>query len=210
MSPRNPLRIFFGLPCLIRVKAREPQAVPLIPLWAGLEPFPQALCGSRGKTSFTVGLVHTSDDGSHGARAARCDPRVTLGSRVLAKYFHDKRPQLFTNTVTYNETGRRLGTGYKVRHKVVPGFAGLPKVNGYCGETSDMEHRKRPVTRDINYLRHGSQLRDLKVLAQAVTLFLRKEKTFLVGLTDIFHWLSSIALLLGRRPKQACSSDYTF
>ena len=133
----------------------------------------------------------TSDDGANVPQATRNDKRVTPLGRFLRRYSLDELPQLFNvlqgrmslvgprpHAIAHNETYRRLITGYMVRHKVAPGITGLAQVNGYRGETANVEDMQKRVEYDLEYLRHWSLALDLKILAKTVTVWLRDEKAY--------------------------------
>jgi putative colanic acid biosynthesis UDP-glucose lipid carrier transferase len=133
----------------------------------------------------------SSDDGANVPQATRNDKRVTPLGRFLRRYSLDELPQLFNvlqgrmslvgprpHAVAHNETYRRLITGYMVRHKVAPGITGLAQVNGYRGETANVEDMQKRVEYDLEYLRHWSLALDLKILAKTVTVWLRDEKAY--------------------------------
>lgn len=133
----------------------------------------------------------SSDDGAHVPQATKNDKRITPLGRFLRRYSLDELPQLINvlqgrmslvgprpHAVAHNETYRRLITGYMVRHKVTPGITGLAQVNGYRGETANVEDMQKRVEYDLEYLRHWSLGLDLKILAKTLTVWLRDEKAY--------------------------------
>lgn len=132
-----------------------------------------------------------SDDGMHVPQATKDDKRVTPLGRVLRRWSLDELPQLINvlqgrmslvgprpHAVAHNETYRRLITGYMVRHKVAPGITGLAQVNGYRGETTNVEDMQKRVDYDLEYLRHWSLALDLKILAKTLAVWFRDEKAY--------------------------------
>jgi putative colanic acid biosynthesis UDP-glucose lipid carrier transferase len=133
----------------------------------------------------------TSDDGANVPQVTKGDKRVTPIGRFLRRWSLDELPQLINvlqgrmslvgprpHAVAHNETYRRLITGYMVRHKVAPGITGLAQVNGYRGETPNVEDMKKRVDYDLEYLRHWSLALDLKILAKTLTVWFRDERAY--------------------------------
>ena len=133
----------------------------------------------------------TSDDGSQVKQAARDDPRVTPIGRFLRRTSLDELPQLINvlqgrmsvvgprpHAVAHNEEYRKLIKGYMVRHKVAPGITGLAQVNGYRGETSNIEDMQQRVYYDLRYLREWSLSLDLRILTRTARSLLGDKKAY--------------------------------
>ncbi|HTW36937.1 MAG TPA: undecaprenyl-phosphate glucose phosphotransferase [Steroidobacteraceae bacterium] len=132
-----------------------------------------------------------AEDGAEVLQARKSDRRVTPVGRFLRRHSLDELPQLFNvlqghmslvgprpHAIAHNEEYRKLIKGYMIRHKVPPGITGLAQVNGYRGETAQVEEMRARVEYDLEYLRHWSPLLDLKILAVTAMRLLRDEKAY--------------------------------
>jgi lipopolysaccharide/colanic/teichoic acid biosynthesis glycosyltransferase len=107
------------------------------------------------------------------------DPRVTPVGRMLRKYRLDELPQLFNvlqgdmNLVGPRpeqpkifEDLRRVIKGYEVRQRVRPGITGWAQINRpYDQSLEDVVHK---VELDIEYIRHRSLLKDVRIMLETV------------------------------------------
>jgi putative colanic acid biosynthesis UDP-glucose lipid carrier transferase len=116
------------------------------------------------------------------AQARRDDPRVTPIGRILRRWSLDELPQLWNvlvgnmslvgprpHAVAHNEQYRSLIPGYMQRHQFKPGITGLAQVEGWRGETADLESMASRVEADLRYQREWSLELDVKILLR--TLF---------------------------------------
>jgi putative colanic acid biosynthesis UDP-glucose lipid carrier transferase len=121
--------------------------------------------------------MYLTEDGPKITQATRDDPRITPIGRIIRRYSLDELPQLFNvlegkmslvgprpHAVAHNEQYRRVIKGYMIRHKVLPGITGLAQVNGYRGETRELEDMQARVNYDLEYLRRWSPVLDIKIL----------------------------------------------
>jgi putative colanic acid biosynthesis UDP-glucose lipid carrier transferase len=126
------------------------------------------------------------EDGDNFSQAKRHDPRVTRLGAFLRRNSLDELCQLFNvlqgsmsvvgprpHPVALNEEYRRLIQGYMLRHAVKPGITGWAQVNGWRGETDQLEKMQKRVEYDLEYIRNWSFFLDLKILV----------RTFFVGIT---------------------------
>jgi putative colanic acid biosynthesis UDP-glucose lipid carrier transferase len=115
-------------------------------------------------------------------QARKNDPRVTPVGRIMRKWSLDELPQLFNvlngsmslvgprpHAVAHNEQYRNQITGYMQRHLFRPGITGLAQVQGFRGETPQLENMINRVEADLYYLKEWSIPLDLRVLI--MTLF---------------------------------------
>ena len=132
-------------------------------------------------------MIHESeaDAGNTLAQAKRADPRITAVGRIIRKTSIDELPQLFNvlngtmsligprpHAVQHNaEYSRQIG-GYFARHKVKPGITGLAQVNGFRGETAELELMESRVRRDVEYTENWSLMLDFKILIMTVFVVL--------------------------------------
>jgi len=136
----------------------------------------------------TMGVT---EDGEQIRQASKTDSRITRVGRVLRRSSMDELPQLINvlqgrmslvgprpHAVAHNEEYRKLIKGYMMRHKVLPGITGLAQINGWRGETSNLEDMEARVNYDLDYLRHWSPLLDIKILLMTLIKVFRDEKAY--------------------------------
>jgi len=70
------------------------------------------------------------------------------------------RPHMLRHTEEYNE----LINHYMVRLYLKPGITGWAQVNGYRGETKEVDLMKKRVDYDIWYMENWSPLLDIKIV----------------------------------------------
>ncbi len=129
------------------------------------------------------------EDGDEVIQAKRNDPRVTKVGAFLRKYSLDELPQFINvlqgrmsvvgprpHAVAHNEIYRKVIKGYMIRHKVLPGITGLAQVNGFRGETSEVEQMEKRIEYDLEYLRHWSLLLDLQIIFKTVLTVAKSNK----------------------------------
>jgi putative colanic acid biosynthesis UDP-glucose lipid carrier transferase len=117
------------------------------------------------------------EDGYQFRQATEDDPRTTRLGALLRKTSLDELPQLINilqgrmslvgprpHPVAMNEAYRKLVPGYMLRHKVRPGLTGLAQINGFRGETQELEKMQARIDHDLKYLRQWSLFLDLKIL----------------------------------------------
>ena len=132
-----------------------------------------------------------TEDGATVAQARRYDPRTTRVGRFLRRYSLDELPQLINvlkgpmslvgprpHAVAHNEAYRKLIKGYMVRHKVKPGITGLAQVNGFRGETRNLEQMEERVRYDLEYLRNWTFALDILILWRTVLCVFNDAKAF--------------------------------
>jgi putative colanic acid biosynthesis UDP-glucose lipid carrier transferase len=115
-------------------------------------------------------------------QASRNDPRVTPLGRILRRWSLDELPQLFNvlagsmslvgprpHAVEHNEFYRRRISGYMARHICKPGITGLAQVDGWRGETAELESMVKRVEADLRYQREWSLFLDFEIFLR--TLF---------------------------------------
>jgi putative colanic acid biosysnthesis UDP-glucose lipid carrier transferase len=142
-------------------------------------------------TVYKFRSMQVSEDGEKVTQASRDDPRITPVGRILRRFSLDELPQLFNvlqgrmsivgprpHAVAHNEEYRALIKGYMLRHKVRPGITGLAQINGYRGETKDLEDMRKRVEYDLDYLRHWSLGLDLSIIFRTVMVVFGDEKAY--------------------------------
>ena len=125
------------------------------------------------------------EDGASIKQAQMNDRRVTAVGRFLRKTSIDELPQFFNvlqgrmsivgprpHAVAHNEEYRELINGYMMRHKVKPGITGLAQINGFRGETRDLELMEKRVDYDVQYIREWSLALDIDIILKTVIVVL--------------------------------------
>jgi len=128
-------------------------------------------------------MYHSDQTAREVVQAKRDDPRVTRIGRMLRRTSLDELPQLIDvflgtmslvgprpHAVEHDEYYEALIQGYKARQKVKPGMTGWAQVNGFRGETQDIEQMRARVAHDVYYIDNWSLWLDIKILV--MTLFL--------------------------------------
>ncbi|MDC3008752.1 undecaprenyl-phosphate glucose phosphotransferase [bacterium] len=123
-------------------------------------------------------------------QATRDDPRVTPVGAVLRRWSLDELPQLFNvlkgemslvgprpHAIEHNEYYRKHVAGYMQRHAFKPGITGLAQVEGWRGETAEMEAMARRIDADLRYQRNWSLKLDIKILIKTL-LHLRSPNAY--------------------------------
>jgi undecaprenyl-phosphate galactose phosphotransferase/putative colanic acid biosynthesis UDP-glucose lipid carrier transferase len=67
---------------------------------------------------------------------------------------------------------------YAFRHHVKPGITGWAQVNGYRGETPQLEQMKCRVEHDLWYINNWSLALDLKILFQTCLETVRRRNAY--------------------------------
>jgi len=127
-------------------------------------------------------MTETESGNQHALRQAqRGDPRITSIGRILRSWSLDELPQLFNvlngsmslvgprpHAVEHNEIYRKLISGYMQRHQFKPGITGLAQVEGWRGETSDLQAMASRIEADLRYQREWSLSLDIKILIKTI------------------------------------------
>lgn len=126
---------------------------------------------------------------AHLQQATKNDSRVTRIGRFLRRTSLDEfpqfinvlrgdmsivgpRPHMLQHTSQY---GRLIGN-YMVRQLLKPGITGWAQVNGYRGETKEVEQMQKRVEHDLWYLENWSLYLDIKIMAMTVFNAIKGEK----------------------------------
>ena len=179
------LLLLLPLLVLIGLAIRFTSAGPII--------FTQRRYGLDGKEIgvYKFRTMRVTEDGAQIRQASRTDIRITPIGRVLRRLSLDELPQLINvlqgrmslvgprpHAVAHNEEYRKLIKGYMLRHKVLPGITGLAQINGWRGETSNLEDMEARVNYDLDYLRHWTPLLDIKILLLTIVKVFRDDKAY--------------------------------
>jgi putative colanic acid biosysnthesis UDP-glucose lipid carrier transferase len=127
--------------------------------------------------------MKVAEDGAVVTQATKNDSRVTKVGRFLRKSSLDELPQLFNvlkgemslvgprpHAITHNEAYTNILDRYATRHKVKPGITGWAQVNGFRGETKNLEAMCGRLEHDLYYIKNWSTWLDFKILLKTLTV----------------------------------------
>jgi putative colanic acid biosynthesis UDP-glucose lipid carrier transferase len=155
--------------------------------------FVQRRYGVDGKSIdvFKFRSMLVMEDGAEIHQAKRGDARLTSIGAFLRRTSLDELPQFFnvlTGTMSivgprphanaHNELYRRLIKGYMIRHKVKPGITGWAQVNGWRGETANVEQMRHRIELDIDYICNWSVWLDVKIVLRTIVLVFRDQNAY--------------------------------
>lgn len=122
-------------------------------------------------------------------QATRNDDRITRIGRFIRKTSLDEFPQFFNvlkgemslvgprpHMLKHTDDYSQQLDGYMVRHFAKPGITGWAQVNGYRGETRELEQMRGRVKYDIWYLENWSLWLDVKIMGLTVYNMVSGEK----------------------------------
>jgi Undecaprenyl-phosphate glucose phosphotransferase len=140
---------------------------------------------------FKFRTMHVLEDGPMVMQATRNDPRVTRLGRWLRRSSIDELPQLINvlkgdmslvgprpHATSHNSKYEKLIANYARRHHVKPGLTGWAQVNGYRGETSDVEQMERRLEHDLWYINNWSLWLDIRIVMRTALVALRQDTAF--------------------------------
>jgi len=132
-----------------------------------------------------------SEDGPDVVQAKKNDQRFTKIGGFLRRTSLDELPQFINvlqgrmsivgprpHAVAHNELYRKLIKGYMLRHKAKPGITGWAQVNGWRGETEELDKMKGRIEHDLYYLKNWSIWLDLWIILRTVWIVLRKDNAY--------------------------------
>ena len=156
--------------------------------------FQQLRHGWDGKTfkMLKFRTMKSHDTGSDWVQqATKDDPRVTKVGEFLRRNSLDEMPQFLhalqgsmsivgprPHAVEHNEFYRTQIKSYMHRHMVKPGITGWAQVNGFRGETSNVQQMRQRVNHDLYYIEHWSLWLDLKIIFRTIWHGFRGENAF--------------------------------
>lgn len=151
--------------------------------------FKQLRPGKKNKLfdCYKLRTMHVNNAGE--VQATKNDSRITKVGRFLRKTNLDELPQFFNvllgnmsvvgprpNMISQlDEYSKTIGN-YRVRHFVTPGITGYAQVNGFRGETKEVELMQKRVQYDVLYIENWSLALDLKIIWLTVWNMVKGEK----------------------------------
>ena len=131
------------------------------------------------------------EDGSTVRQARRDDARVTWLGRLLRATSIDELPQLINvlrghmslvgprpHAIAHDDGYTKLIANYAFRQHVKPGLTGWAQVNGFRGETAQLELMEQRVDCDLWYIKNWSFWLDLKIIARTCVEVLRGQNAY--------------------------------
>jgi putative colanic acid biosynthesis UDP-glucose lipid carrier transferase len=122
-------------------------------------------------------------------QAEKDDPRTTWIGQFLRRSNLDEIPQFYNvlkgdmsvvgprpHMLKHTELYSTIIDKYMVRHLVKPGITGWAQVNGYRGETKNIEQMESRVKYDVWYLENWTFLLDLKIIIVTIINMFKGEK----------------------------------
>jgi len=141
--------------------------------------------GGRVFTMYKFRTMYEQDGSGPQVWASKDDPRITPFGRILRAFRLDELPQLFNVVMgDMNIVGPRpeqpeifqdirdeVGH-YTRRQCVLPGITGLAQVS--LGYDSDLDHVRKKVDLDLQYLRRRSPGEDLRIMAMTMPVMMKR------------------------------------
>jgi Undecaprenyl-phosphate glucose phosphotransferase len=142
-------------------------------------------------TSFEVIKFRTMylNGDAHLKQATKGDRRITPIGKFLRKTNLDELPQFFNvflgqmsvigprpHMLKHTEEYSKIIDKYMVRHLVKPGITGWAQVNGYRGETKDVNDMEGRVRADVWYIENWSFGLDVKIIIMTIINMIRGEE----------------------------------
>ena len=122
-------------------------------------------------------------------QAARNDERITRMGRFLRRTNIDEFPQFFNvligdmsvvgprpHMLKHTDDYSKLINQYMVRQFLKPGISGWAQVNGYRGETRELQQMKGRVEYDLWYMENWSIWLDIKIIFLTIYNILRGDE----------------------------------
>jgi Undecaprenyl-phosphate glucose phosphotransferase len=121
--------------------------------------------------------MNVLEDGAVIPQAKKRDARITTVGRLLRRSSIDELPQLFNvlkgdmsmvgprpHALAHDDQYGALIANYAFRHHVKPGITGWAQVNGFRGETAQIESMMERVEADLWYINNWSLWLDLRIM----------------------------------------------
>lgn len=119
------------------------------------------------------------------------DSRITKVGGFLRRNSLDELPQFLNvlqgkmsivgprpHAIAHNNYYKDKIRSYMQRHSVKPGITGWAQVNGYRGETDEIEKMQKRVSLDLYYIEHWSLWFDIRIIARTVLYGFRHENAY--------------------------------
>ena len=133
----------------------------------------------------------TMDNGTEVRQAIRNDARVTRVGRWLRSTSIDELPQLLNvlaghmslvgprpHAVAHDDHYSCVISDYAMRQHVKPGITGWAQVNGFRGETAEIDQMRQRVEHDVWYISNWSFLLDIRIIARTCIQVMNPENVY--------------------------------
>lgn len=114
-------------------------------------------------------------------QATKGDPRITRVGAFLRRTSLDELPQFFNvlcghmsvvgprpHALEHDELYQKVVNGYIHRYRIKPGITGWAQINGFRGETDQIEKMQGRVEHDLYYLRNWSFGLDMRIVVATI------------------------------------------
>ena len=131
-------------------------------------------------------MKHTVEPQGMVTQAMPGDSRVTAFGAFLRRTSLDELPQFFNvlkgdmsivgprpHAVEHDEFYQRQIDAYMLRHHVKPGITGWAQINGWRGETGELEKMGMRIKHDLYYINNWSLWFDLRIIFMTVFMMIR-------------------------------------
>ncbi|MDQ8732555.1 undecaprenyl-phosphate glucose phosphotransferase [Bradyrhizobium sp. LHD-71] len=140
---------------------------------------------------FKFRSMRVMEDDAKLIQARRSDPRITTIGRILRQTSIDELPQLLNvlkgdmslvgprpHALAHDSHYSEIVAEYAFRHHVKPGITGWAQVNGYRGETAQIEQMRQRVAHDLWYINNWSLMLDLTILVRTCVAVIRSQNAY--------------------------------
>jgi undecaprenyl-phosphate galactose phosphotransferase/putative colanic acid biosynthesis UDP-glucose lipid carrier transferase len=147
--------------------------------------------GRRRFTIYKFRSMTVTEDGEAVRQATRGDARVTRVGRFIRRTSIDELPQLINvlkgdmsivgprpHALVHDHTYEAELDDYAFRHHVKPGLTGWAQVNGYRGETRDLDLMRARVDHDLWYIDNWSFWLDIAIIARTAVVLLFQRSAY--------------------------------
>jgi Undecaprenyl-phosphate glucose phosphotransferase len=133
-------------------------------------------------------MRHQEEAAGQVTQATPADQRVTPFGAFLRRTSLDELPQFFNvlrgdmsivgprpHAVEHDKFYRQKIDAYMLRHHVKPGISGWAQINGWRGETGEIEKMEMRIKHDLYYVNNWSLWFDLRIIFRTIfTMFVGK------------------------------------
>jgi len=136
-------------------------------------------------------MKHQAEPPGKITQAKPGDSRVTTFGAFLRRTSLDELPQFFNvlkgdmsivgprpHAVEHDEFYQRQIDAYMLRHHVKPGITGWAQINGWRGETGELEKMEMRVRHDLYYINNWSLWFDLRIIFMTVFMMITGKNAY--------------------------------
>ena len=136
-------------------------------------------------------MKHHADLPGKITQAMPGDPRITAFGAFLRRTSLDELPQFFNvlkgdmsivgprpHAVEHDDFYQRQIDAYMLRHHVKPGITGWAQINGWRGETGELEKMEMRIRHDLYYINNWSLWFDLRIIFMTVFMMITGKNAY--------------------------------